>query len=219
MKQDEKNNRAENHAEQEKSVEGFEPNEQELNDSSESNVDNFNEKKENTAAAQSRDEFDFAESDRESELKKLEDEITELKSSKLRLMAEFDNYKRRTQKEKNRIYQDAVVDLVSEWLPLLDNLDRASDAVNALQEDDDIVKYKEAVDGIVQITKLGKKILQDQGVEEIAALNQKFDPNLHEAVLREDSEDYDVETVTEVFAKGYIYKDKVIRHSVVKVAN
>lgn len=135
-----------------------------------------------------------------------------------RLAAEFDNYKKRTTREKSNLYTDIKAQVNKEWLALVDNLDRASVAIESLSEEDDKVKYKDAIGGVVQISKQAKNILESQGVEEIEALNQVFNPDLHEAVSIEESDDYDIDTVTEVLLKGYKINDKVIRHSIVKVS-
>lgn len=151
-------------------------------------------------------------------IKELEAEIANLKDSRLRVMAEYDNYKRRSQKEMARIYQDASSDINAKWLDIVDNLDRASEAVNQLDENADIDAINEALSGLKQIAKQADKVLQDQGIEEIAALNEKFDPNLHAAVLQNSSGEHESGTITQVFVKGYKNKDRVIRHSVVEVA-
>lgn len=151
-------------------------------------------------------------------IKELEAEIANLKDSRLRVMAEYDNYKRRSQKEMARIYQDASSDINAKWLDIVDNLDRASEAVNQLDENADLDAINEALSGLKQIAKQADKVLQDQGIEEIAALNEKFDPNLHAAVLQNSSGEHESGTITQVFVKGYKNKDRVIRHSVVEVA-
>ena len=161
---------------------------------------------------------DSKESAEADKIKELEAEIASLKDSRLRVMAEYDNFKRRSQKEKTRIYQDASSDVNSKWLDIVDNLDRASEAVGQLDENSDLNTINEALSGLKQIAKQADKVLQDQGIEEIAALNEKFDPNLHAAVLQNSSGEHESGTITKVFVKGYKNKDRVIRHSVVEVA-
>ncbi len=148
------------------------------------------------------------------------EEIDSLKDSRMRLMAEYENYKRRTQKEKLQLYSDSIATVTQDWLPVLDNLERATAAVDQLDEDSDESTIQKTADGIALINKQAVDVMAKLGVKEIEALNQPFDPEYHEAVMRVDSED-DIEpnTIVEVFAKGYIYGDRVIRHSVVKVAN
>lgn len=155
----------------------------------------------------------------EAELEKAKAEIESLKDSRLRLMAEYENYKRRTQKEKDRLYSDSLADVTAAWLPVLDNLERAAASADKLDESSDKEAVKQVAEGIDMIRKQADQALAKIGVKEIEALNQPFDPELHEAVMRVDSDEAGAETVVEVFAKGYIFGDRVIRHSVVKVAN
>lgn len=154
----------------------------------------------------------------EEELEKAKQEIADLKDSRLRLLAEYDNFKRRSLKEKDRIYSDALADVTASWLPVLDNLERAAASAEKLDASSDKDAVKQVADGIDLIRKQADQALEKIGVKEIKALNEPFDPQLHEAVMRVDG-DGDEETVVEVFAKGYIFGDRVIRHSVVKVAN
>ncbi len=177
--------------------------------------DNVENDKEEMANLENSESLESADAEK---IKELEAEIANLKDSRLRVMAEYDNYKRRSQKEMARIYQDASSDINAKWLDIVDNLDRASEAVNQLDENADIDAINEALSGLKQIAKQADKVLQDQGIEEIAALNEKFDPNLHAAVLQNSSGEHESGTITQVFVKGYKNKDRVIRHSVVEVA-
>lgn len=184
--------------------------EQELQDS-----ENAESEKDNEVNPEKSGSTEYAETDK---VKELEAEIASLKDSRLRVMAEYDNFKRRSQKEMARIYQDASSDVNSKWLDILDNLDRASEAVSQLDDNSDMDAINEALSGLKQIAKQADKVLQDQGIEEIPALNEKFDPNLHAAVLQNSSGEHESGTITKVFVKGYKNKDRVIRHSVVEVA-
>lgn len=184
--------------------------EQELQDS-----ENAESEKDNEVNPEKSGSTESAETDK---VKELEAEIASLKDSRLRVMAEYDNFKRRSQKEMARIYQDASSDVNSKWLDILDNLDRASEAVSQLDDNSDMDAINEALSGLKQIAKQADKVLQDQGIEEIPALNEKFDPNLHAAVLQNSSGEHESGTITKVFVKGYKNKDRVIRHSVVEVA-
>ena len=133
----------------------------------------------------------------------------ELNDKYLRLMAEFDNYKKRTAKEKTQIYNNASADVVEAVLPVLDNLERAV-------ADKDNCSY----DGIVLILRQFKDILEKLGVSQIEALGKELNPEVHNAVMHVDDESVDGENIiVEEFGKGYMFKDKVIRHSTVKVAN
>ena len=128
----------------------------------------------------------------------------------LRLMADFQNFKRRTEKEKGDIYAFANEKIISELLNVIDNFERALDAGNA---EDSFYK------GMEMILKQLLGVLEKAGASEIAALGEDFDPNFHNAVMTEDSDEYESGKVTEVLQKGYILNNRVIRPSMVKVAN
>ena len=151
---------------------------------------------------------DKAEKEAETEGEAVEDEA--LNTKYLRLMADFQNYKRRTEKEKNDIYAFANEKIVSELLNVIDNFERALDAGN----DGDSF-----VEGMNLIFKQLQGVLEKAGVVEIEALGQDFDPNFHHAVLTEDSTEYESGKVTGVLQKGYILNNRVIRPAMVKVAN
>ncbi len=136
----------------------------------------------------------------------------ELYDKYLRILAEYDNFKKRSQKEKDDRYNLAVADTIEKLLPVTDNLDRA---ISALDESE----TSEFAEGVKMVTKLFYEILEKMGVSEIEAVGKQFDPNIHNAVMHIDDETCDTNIVTEQFMKGYMYKDKVIRHSMVKVAN
>ena len=140
---------------------------------------------------------------------KLQEETNVLKDRLLRVTAEYDNYRRRTVKEKEGIYADAVSDVLKNILPVLDNLERASGTEGSV---DDIKK------GIELTLKQFQNALEKLGVEEISTA-EGFDPNYHEAVMHIEDESYEKNSVAEVFQKGYKKGSKVIRHSIVKVAN
>ncbi len=140
-----------------------------------------------------------------------ESELCEMTDRYKRLMAEYDNFKKRTVKEKEDIYSSSVKDTVSELLPVIDNLERAIDSF----ED----KENEHCKGVQMVLKQTDEIFKKLGVNEIKAVGEQFNPELHNAVMHIDDETIDDNTVVEEFMKGYTYKDKVIRHSMVKVAN
>jgi molecular chaperone GrpE len=122
------------------------------------------------------------------------------------VLAEYDNYKKRTQKEKSDIYTIAVADVIEAILPVMDAICRAAE----MEKDSE---------GILLIKKQLDDVLKQIGIEPINAVGETFDPQLHDAVAHVEDEKYDSNTVIEEYAKGYKYKEKVIRHSVVKVAN
>lgn len=148
----------------------------------------------------------------ENKLKECEEKLKDAEDKYLRLFAEFDNYKKRTEKEKNTRYRDAVIDTVAEFLPVLDNLERAT----AVESDD----AKAIKEGVELVEKQMKETLSKLKISEIKAVGEEFDPNLHNAVMHIEDENVTENTVVEEFIKGYIYdNDRVVRHSMVKVAN
>ncbi len=144
--------------------------------------------------------------DLEEQTKKSEEYLDHLK----RNMAEFDNYKKRMAKEKENMYISIVADFIAEILPIMDNFEKA---INAESTDE---SFK---DGIHMIYDQLKEMLDKTGLEEIECQGQDFDPNLHEAVMHVEDENYAEKQVVEVFRKGYRLGDKIIRHAMVKVAN
>lgn len=144
------------------------------------------------------------------EIKKLREELDELQGRHMRMAAEYDNYKKRTAREMDARYNDAKLDILKAILPVLDNFERGMAA-----ECSDSA-YKQ---GVELIFKQFTDLLAQYGVEEIPALGQTFDPNLHNAVMHIDDEDLGENEIAEVFQKGYKQGDKVLRHSMVKVAN
>lgn len=141
--------------------------------------------------------------------KKLQEELDTTKDTLLRLRAEYDNYRRRSIKEKEGIYSDAYVDVIKEILPIIDNLERAIAADGALE---DLKK------GVEMTMKGCQDAFSKLGIEEIDATGE-FDPNLHNAVMHIEDENLDKNIIAEVFQKGYKKDEKIIRHTMVKVAN
>ncbi len=136
-------------------------------------------------------------------------ELEELNDKYLRLVAEYDNYRKRTAKEKEAIYPEAKVSVISSFLPVLDNLERALQSVG----DDPVYE------GVKMISKQFVETLKAAGVEEIPALGEKFDPNFHNAVMHVDDENFGENEIVEEFQKGYKMGERIIRYSMVKVAN
>ena len=129
------------------------------------------------------------------------------------MMAEYDNLRKRVQKEKESLYTDGMSEAVEKLLPVLDNLDRAA-AIEVTTDE-----AKAVLEGVNKVLDQAKEIFEKMGVTEIPAKGEKFDPELHNAVMHEDDPDSDESIVTEVFMKGYKMGDKVIRYSMVKVVN
>ena len=144
------------------------------------------------------------------ELETLKSNLAEQEDKFLRLAAEYDNYRKRSQKEKESAWADARAETVLAFLPVYDNLERA------LKQETADDAYKKGV----EMTMTGlKEILSKQGVEEIPALGETFDPNLHNAVMHVEDEDAGENTIVEVFQTGFQSGGKVIRFAMVKVAN
>ena len=132
------------------------------------------------------------------------------------LAAEFDNFRRRTLKEKERLFLDAVVEVTGGFLPVMDNLERAIKAAEAV-ESPEAVSLR---DGVAMVAKQFVETLAKLGVTEIEALGAPFDPNLHNAVMHVEDDAFGPNEVADVFQKGYRYKEEaVVRHAMVKVAN
>ena len=140
---------------------------------------------------------------------KLSKEVEAFKDRLLRITAEYENFRKRTAKEKEGIYADACVDVLKEVIPTVDNLERA------LAVDGSVEDLKK---GIEMTIKGFQTSLEKLGVEEIS-VEEGFDPNMHQAVMHIQDENYDKNVVAEVFVKGYKKGDKGIRYSRVKVAN
>ncbi len=134
----------------------------------------------------------------------------ELYDKHLRLMAEFENFKKRTQKEKEEISQFVTADTIEKLLPVLDNFERA---ISSIEEKNTFSE------GVEMVYKQLVEIFEKIGVEEIESVGKEFDPNLHNAVMHVEDEEAGTNVIVEEFMKGYKFKDKVIRYSMVKVAN
>ncbi len=128
----------------------------------------------------------------------------------LRTQADFDNYRRRTRQEREELIKFASEDLITELLPVLDNFDRALAAAESTDN--------EFVSGVQMIYRQLKEILAKEGLAEIPAVGEEFDPNKHEAVMQVESDEHEENIIVEELRKGYALKDKVIRPSMVKVA-
>ena len=149
----------------------------------------------------------------EKKLETVTKELEDTKNTFQRTLAEYDNYRKRSAKEREGVYADAYIDAIEQILPVLDNMERALQYKDAQSDADNMSK------GLEMIMKSFSEALAKMGVSEIKALGETFDPNLHNAILHIDDEQFGEGEIVEVFMKGYIKGDKVIRHSVVKVAN
>lgn len=156
-----------------------------------------------------RKELDSARSELDEKKKQCAEYLDKLQ----RTAADYDNFKKRTTKEKEILYIDAVCDVAGAFIPVMDNVERA---LQALPADESAQCLKE---GVEMVFRQFSEAMKTIGVEEIKAINEQFDPNLHNAVMHVEDEALGHNTVVEEFQKGYKYKDRVIRHSMVKVAN
>lgn len=148
----------------------------------------------------------------EAQIAELEGELNEANDKYMRLYAEYENFRKRSQKEKEGTYADAYIDALTQILPILDNLERAA-AYGTEDAEHPLAK------GLELTLKSFEETMEKMGVKEIEALGAKFDPNLHNAVMHVDDDSFGESEVVEVFMKGYIRGDKVLRYSMVKVAN
>lgn len=144
---------------------------------------------------------------------KKDEKIAELSDRLMRNMAEFDNFRKRTEKEKSAMFEIGAKSIVEKILPVIDNFERGFAAAG--DEEKDSPFYQ----GMDKIYKQMVTALEEAGVKAIDAVGQPFDPDFHNAVMHVEDEDYGENVVAEEFQKGYMYKDSVVRHSMVKVAN
>ena len=140
----------------------------------------------------------------------LKDELAQVTDKYLRICAEYDNFRKRTQKEKDNLYGDIRANVITSFLPVYDNL------VRALAAETQDEAYRK---GVEMIMNQFNTTLEKLGVTEIKAVGEKFDPTLHNAVMHVDDENAGDNMVVEEFQKGYTYRDSVVRFSMVKVAN
>lgn len=146
-----------------------------------------------------------------SEIEKLQKELASQKDLFLRVAAEYDNYRKRTEKDKALIYTDATANAVSNILPIADSLELAVKAFSNAP-----LEYQK---GLELVTNQLQASFEKIGVESFGVVGECFDPDIHNAVLHIEDENFGENAIVEVFQKGYRLKDKIIRHSMVKVAN
>lgn len=183
---------------------------EEIIDETEDTTESTEESTEEVNEAETNEENDLALVKKlKEENDKLSKEVEAFKDRLLRVTAEYENFRKRTAKEKEGIYADACADVLKEVIPTIDNLERA------LAVDGSVEDLKK---GIEMTIKGFQTSLEKLGVEEIS-VEEGFDPNMHQAVMHVQDENLDKNVVAEVFLKGYKKGDKVIRYSMVKVAN
>ena len=150
--------------------------------------------------------------EKEAEITALKQEVADLKEKMLRQQADVQNFKRRMSEEKIRERKLANADLIKALLPIVDNFDLA------LEKEKDNKAMKKTLKGFGMIRRDLMKALKDSGLNEIEALNEPFDPNYHQAVMKEPREGVESDIVIEEFQKGYMFKDRLVRPAMVKVS-
>ena len=144
---------------------------------------------------------------------KKDEKIDELTDRLTRQMAEFDNFRKRTEKEKSQMYEIGAKDIIEKILPVVDNFERG---LASMSEEDKATPFAE---GMEKIYKQLMTTLESIGVKAIEAVGKEFNPDFHNAVMHVEDEEFGENIVAEEFQKGYTYRDSVVRHSMVKVAN
>lgn len=144
---------------------------------------------------------------------KKDEKIEELNDRLLRNMAEFENFRNRSEKEKTLMFEIGAKSVVEKILPVVDNFERGLGAVTEEERENAFIKGMEAV------YKQFSTVLEEIGVVPIEAVGKEFDPNLHNAVMHDEDDSMEANIISEEFQKGYMYKDSVVRHSMVKVVN
>ncbi|MBB2183102.1 nucleotide exchange factor GrpE [Lachnospiraceae bacterium MD1] len=147
------------------------------------------------------------------ELAAKDQKIEELTDRLMRTMAEFDNYRKRTEKEKSQMYDMGVKAIIEKLLPIVDNFERGLGTITEKEKESGFAQ------GIEMIYKQLLAAFDEIGVKPIDAVGKEFDPNLHNAVMHGEDESLGENIVSDEFQKGYLYRDIVIRHSMVKVVN
>ena len=153
----------------------------------------------------------------ESELKKLTDERQEMNDRLARRQAEFDNFRKRTERERTETYQRSLGEVVRRLLPVLDNLQRALDA-ERLVEVKESEEFRHFLHGVELINRQLGGVLESLGVEAVPTVGERFDPHVHEAVATEETDAHEPDTVTQEMQRGYRLGDKLLRPAMVKVA-
>ena len=155
----------------------------------------------------------FSKKEKKEKKDKKDEQIAELTDRLMRQMAEFDNFRKRTEREKAQMFEIGAKDIIEKILPVVDNFERG---FAGLSEEELSTPFAQGMD---KVYKQMISTLEAAGVKPIEAVGKEFDPNLHNAVMHEDNEEFGENIISEEFIKGYTYRDSVVRHSMVKVAN
>lgn len=146
-------------------------------------------------------------------VEKLEEKVKELEDMRVRQLAEFENFRKRSEKEKSQMFEVGAKSVIEKILPVMDNFERGLQGVPEEEKDAPFVK------GVEMVYKQMITAFEEMGVKPIEAVGKEFDPNLHNAVMAVDDDSLESGTVAEEMQKGYMYKESVVRHSMVKVVN
>lgn len=172
---------------------------------------------EETVAEQAEEQTEETATDASNEEKETKDKkdqkIDELNDRLMRNMAEFENFRKRSEKEKNQMFEIGAKSIVEKILPIIDNFERGLGTVTEAEKESAFVQ------GIEQIYKQFITALEEAGVKPIEAVGQEFNPDYHNAVMHGEDENYGENIISDEFQKGYMYKESVVRHSMVKVMN
>ena len=155
----------------------------------------------------------FSKKEKKEKKDKKDEQIAELTDRLMRQMAEFDNFRKRTEREKAQMFEIGAKDIIEKILPVVDNFERG---FAGLSEEELATPFAQGMD---KVYKQMISTLEAAGVKPIEAVGKEFDPNFHNAVMHEENEEFGENIVSEEFIKGYTYRDSVVRHSMVKVAN
>lgn len=179
----------------------------------EENLDTGTDNTDESSKKESRKEKKEKKKEEKEKKDKKDEEIADLKDRVTRQMAEFENFRKRTEKEKSQMFEVGVKTMVEKILPVVDNFERGLAQVPEDKKNDSFVE------GMNMIYKQMMTAFDEIGVKPIEAVGKEFDPNLHNAVMHVDDDTLPENSIVEEFQKGYIYHDQVVRHSMVKVAN
>lgn len=153
-----------------------------------------------------------------SELKRLQGALAESQDAVARRQADFENYRKRVTRERNETYNRMLGELVQKLLPVVDNLGRALDAERSLEASES-KEFRHFLNGVELIAKQLNEVLESFGVAPIAAVGERFDPHIHEAVVSEPSDEHEPDTVVEELVRGYRIGDRLLRPAMVKVSS
>ncbi|MEZ5308434.1 MAG: nucleotide exchange factor GrpE [Pyrinomonadaceae bacterium] len=188
-----------------------------IHDSFVAPIEKVEKKKETEPGAKQAAEPPMLHSDR-LKLEHLESERNDLRESLRRQQRDFDNYRQRTERERHETYKNVLANLAGQMLPVLDNLNRALDAAGDIDSQSEAPEIKVFFEGIVLVNQQLNEVLAGMGVQPIISVGAPFDPNVHEAVASEESDEHPPQTVIFELLRGYRLDDRVIRASMVKVS-